>query len=353
MPSKLALPVIDISPYLPSNSNPPNDEARKSTSAALHIALRDVGFFYLDVSSYLTEEERRDVLAMGRSFFAEPKEDKELISIDGINGDGARGYQRLNQNVTQSKPDHHEGLDLYASSPFPPSTSSPIPPLAGENQWPSNPPTFRAVMEDWIEKMHVLGMAVMEAMSDALKQSPEEWLKLKSLIDPSFWVMRVIGYPPLPPGSSGISCGAHKDYGCLTLLSADPTPSALQVLLRPTPVPGQPAAGEEEGVWIDADPREGCLVVNVGEMVEEWTNGLYRSTLHRVIHRSENYRVSIPFFFEPSFDSLVEPLPAALRLQAQGEGSLPGRKYEGVVYGDFLMKKVGGNFAVGGKKEKY
>lgn len=106
--------------------------------------------------------------------------------------------------------------------------------------------------------------------------------------------MRVIGYPPLPPGSEGISCGAHKgefsshvlfgrptrradpfqssfvfflptDYGCLTLLSADPTPSALQVLLRPTPVPGKPAAGEEEGDWIDADPREGCLVVNVGE----------------------------------------------------------------------------------------
>ena len=72
-------------------------------------------------------------------------------------------FHRLNQNVTQSKPDHHEGLDLYAPSPFPPSTSTPIPPLAGENQWPQKPSTFRATMEDWIEKMHVLGMAVMEA----------------------------------------------------------------------------------------------------------------------------------------------------------------------------------------------
>lgn len=65
--------------------------ARKTTSDALHIALRDVGFFYLDVSSYLSEEERTEVLSMGRAFFSESKEDKELVAIDGPSGDGARG----------------------------------------------------------------------------------------------------------------------------------------------------------------------------------------------------------------------------------------------------------------------
>lgn len=51
------------------------------------------------------------------------------------------------------------------------------------------------------------------------------------------------------------------------LLHTDDTPKALQVFLRPTPIAGQTSAREDEGVWIEADPIEGCFVVNVGEMV--------------------------------------------------------------------------------------
>lgn len=50
--------------------------------------------------------------------------------------------------------------------------------------------------------------------------------------------------------------------------------------------------GDKEGVWINADPLPGAVVCNIGEMWETWTAGLYKSTLHRVIHRSSTYRVS-------------------------------------------------------------
>jgi len=102
-------------------------------------------------------------------------------------------------------------------------------------------------------------------------------------------------------------------------LYADPSPSALQVFLRrpgaairrtvlqrlkshlaaafgglgatDTGKLGLPAEeGKEEGIWINADPIPGCIVCNIGEMWEVWTNGLYRSTLHRVVHRGSNYR---------------------------------------------------------------
>lgn len=140
----------------------------------------------------------------------------------------------------------------------------------GENQWPEKPVSFRAQMEDWIGKMKALGMVVMEAwvsllieigelaltphtissyvrpchllicafrMADGLGMNAEEWQELRSMVEDSFWVMRVIGmcnvghsqrilltrahyrrsgYPPLPEGAEGVSCGAHKDYGCLT-----------------------------------------------------------------------------------------------------------------------------------------
>ncbi len=100
-------------------------------------------------------------------------------------------------------------------------------------------------MERWIDKMKILGMSVMRCMADGLGMSQSEWEDLRGLTDDSFWVMRVIGtlisrfvavtvwtlyacmrsndadeeclgYPPLPDGADGISCGSHKDYGCLT-----------------------------------------------------------------------------------------------------------------------------------------
>jgi len=87
-------------------------------------------------------------------------------------------------------------------------------------------------------------------------------------------------------------------------------------------------------------------VCNVGEMWEVWSNGLYKSTLHRVVHRSSNYRVSVPFFFEPNFNAHVKPLAAAKRIQ---NDSVPEK--QPMVYGEFLMGKVGNNFA--GGKGKY
>lgn len=87
--------------------------------------------------------------------------------------------------------------------------------------------------------------------------------------------------------------------------------------------------------------------VNIGEMWEIWTNGLYRATLHRVIHSGESTRVSVPFFFEASFDAYVEPLEAALRIQeAEEDGHKTKGLKKGVVYGEFLTRKVAGNFQV-------
>jgi isopenicillin N synthase-like dioxygenase len=87
----------------------------------------------------------------------------------------------------------------------------------------------------------------------------------------------------------------------------------------------------------------GCVVMNIGAMWEKWSGGLYPATMHRVIHLSNTFRVSIPFFFEPNFDAPVDVLPAAQR-KAEAEGReilLPG---DGLVYGDFLVSKVTNNF---------
>lgn len=181
-------------------------------------------------------------------------------------------------------------------------------------------------METWIEKMQVIGRALMQATALGLgiDLESDEWEKELKVND-SFWVMRCIGYPPLPENAPGVSCGAHKgkfgharakcklwqalslfaDYGCYTLLHADSTPGALQVFLPSTDGPDLTTDGVR-GTWLTANPIEGAFVVNIGHMWETWTNELYQATLHRVIHKGDNYRVSIPFFYEPAFDAVVK-----------------------------------------------
>ncbi|KAJ3775537.1 Clavaminate synthase-like protein [Lentinula raphanica] len=350
---ELSLPIISITPYLLQPS-PEVDSRRANTSAAIHAACRDFGFFYLDISAISDPREPEELAELARSFFHLPQEEKDKLSLS--NQDSARGYARLKENVTNGKADNHEGIDFYR----PVDNTDKTKPLWGVNQWPTIP-QFREKYEAWVEKMKMLGLVVMEAMAVGLGMTPDEWQELRSSVDDSFWVMRAIGYPPLPNDHDGFSCGAHKDYGCLTFLYADPTLGALQVFLPRTgagpDLSGLPAEqGVEEGIWITADPILGCVVCNIGER-EIWSNGLYKSTLHRVVHRGSNYRV--PFFFEPNFDALVKPLSAALRIQEKEEATSEinqdkaqtGKVYKPTVYGEFLMKKVGNNFANG--KGKY
>lgn len=114
----------------------------------------------------------------------------------------------MNENVTNGKADAHEGLDLYKPVDNPDQTK----PLWGTNQWP-DVPGFREKYERWVGKMKGLGIVVMEAsvfleyvavmlwdstntvlrMASGLGLTSEEWQELRSQVDDSFWVMRIIG----------------------------------------------------------------------------------------------------------------------------------------------------------------
>ncbi|KAM0754922.1 Clavaminate synthase-like protein [Meredithblackwellia eburnea MCA 4105] len=332
--TELQLPLIDLSPFLtPSNSS---DKQRTSCAEAVHNACAKFGFMYLTGFDSVVPYDQFDTpLEVAREFFLRPSEEKQAIRIR--QPDGARGYQVLGENVTQYKADHHEGWDAY--KPLPPTLEDPQKLLHGPNLWPSQPTSFRPTMEQWVEKMKVIGMALMEATAIGLGMDlgGEEWKKLRGSVEDSFWVMRSIAYPPLPGDTPGISCGEHKDYGMWTLW-------ALQVFLN------DPSGDEErsglKGRWIDANPVKNAFVVNIGEMWEVLTNGLYKATLHRVIHKGSNLRVSLPFFYEPNFDAVIEPLPSALKLQRASpdqKDALDNPK-KSTVYGKFLAGKVSGNF---------
>jgi isopenicillin N synthase-like dioxygenase len=194
----------------------------------------------------------------------------------------------------------------------------------GSNQWPNEPSGFRPLIEEYVNVMTDLGEAIIQGIALALSGKKDAFGG-KRAGDP-FWILRVIGYPPMKKSDFEVGCGDHTDYGLLTLVNQDPTIPALQVK-------------NNEGNWIWAKPIPGTFVVNIGDMLKIWTNGLYQSTLHRVMNDDSKYRVSVPFFYEPNFDALVEPLEIC---EQQTGSAVP--RFTPVVYGDHVIGKVLTNF---------
>ncbi|GGE14313.1 hypothetical protein GCM10011529_20870 [Polymorphobacter glacialis] len=104
-------------------------------------------------------------------------------------------------------------------------------------------------------------------------------------------MFRIFRYPP---GETGFGVGEHTDYGLLTLLAQDQH-GGLEIR---TPTG-----------WLSAPPIPGALIVNIGDMLDRLTGGVWRSTPHRVVNNSGHERLSWPLFFDPAFDAVVEPLP--------------------------------------------
>ena len=146
--------------------------------------------------------------------------------------------------------------------------------------------------------------------------------------DHSTDTMRVIRYerqqgsPDPLPGQ--VRMGAHTDYGILTVLYADE-------------VPGLEIVGPD-GRWSDVLPIEGAFLVNLGDLLAEWTNDRWRSTLHRVVPpplgtAGPALRRSVAFFHDGNYDALVEVLPTCC-----SEDDPP--KYPPILAGDHLMAKL-------------
>eukprot|EP00252_Welwitschia_mirabilis_P015165 TRINITY_DN3337_c0_g1_i1.p1 TRINITY_DN3337_c0_g1~~TRINITY_DN3337_c0_g1_i1.p1 ORF type:complete len:153 (-),score=21.31 TRINITY_DN3337_c0_g1_i1:72-530(-) len=120
------------------------------------------------------------------------------------------------------------------------------------------------------------------------------------MMDEALAFIRLLHYPgksrKLENGTLGAA--AHTDYGMLTFLATDGVPG-LQIC-REKDIQPQ--------IWEDVPPLKGAFIINIGDMLERWSNSLFRSTLHRVVINGEE-RYSVAFFLEPNVDCLVECLP--------------------------------------------
>ena len=140
-------------------------------------------------------------------------------------------------------------------------------------------------------------------------------------------IARLLYYPPpksplLSPSASSeeqIGLGAHSDYECFTVLLSSSVPGL--EILKPS------------GHWHIASPPPDSFIVNVADFLMRWTNGLYKSTVHRVVNRGTQARYSVPFFFSVNYDTLVETLPTCL---AEGAES----KWKPIRAGEYILERL-------------
>lgn len=169
----------------------------------------------------------------------------------------------------------------------------------GHNQWPADVPEAPALCEEYIQTLLALSRRLMQIMALSLGL-PETYFDHTS--DSPMLTLRMIRYPAHPEGADErtFGAGAHTDWGTITVLAQDDH-GGLEVCMP-------------DGSWVAATPMEGCFVVNLGDMVPRWTNGLYHSNPHRVrnLHSGGAPRYSIPFFYEPDYCAHIVPVPGTL-----------------------------------------
>lgn len=317
------VPVIDVT-ALRDGTDP------SAVAAAINAACRDTGFFC--ISGHGINPALLEALdTASRQFFALPEATKAEVAMAHA-GRAWRGWFPLGGEVTSGVPDRKEGIYFGQELGGDDARVRAALPLHGPNLFPAQVPELEYLVLAWLDALTQLGHTVMSGIALGLGLEPE-WFRVNLTTDPTV-LFRIFRYPVDGPGDWGVA--QHTDYGLLTLLAQDDR-GGLQVKAR-------------DG-WVDVEPVPDTFVCNVGDMLERMSGGRYRSTLHRVRNSSSRERLSFPFFFDPSWNARVQPLPLATEpanaaaVDAEA-GDIADRwdgrsvfDFEGT-YGEYLVGKV-------------
>lgn len=315
------LPVIDLSRARAADGSFNAEFLDQLRDAAHHV-----GFFQL-VGFGAGEHQAQELLDTVAAFFKRPLE--ERLELDNRLTSTFRGYTRLGAERTQGRADSREQIDFGPARP--PFEEVPAGQeylrLQGGNLFPAAFPELEEKAMAWAALMSSVGAELLAALLAAIGL-PEDHFAAAFERDP-MWMGKLVHYVggDAVPGAGRQGVGAHADYGFVTLLLQDAV-GGLEV---------QPHGQSE---WIDVPPIPGALVVNLGEMLEVATDGYLMATIHRVTAPPAGVdRYSVPFFWAPRLDAVVEAveLPAAYAADARGVSDDPNNPLFSV-YGANMLK---------------
>ncbi|KAF2023660.1 Clavaminate synthase-like protein [Setomelanomma holmii] len=320
-----SIPVIDLAP---SFSDALAD--RQAVADQIRKACLTSGFFYV-VNHGVLESTRDGILKQAERFFANlSREQKEKLHIK--HGNLGLGWEPAEYTSIAGDKEEKEGYNFaYEAAMDPTGGDGLYRNLDGTqyngNRWPKKEdmPDFY----DEIKKYYggVLDLARHLFRLFALSLDLSETYFGSMTTHPG-GIARLLYYPPpkhapstsqLKLSEEQIGLGAHSDYECFTLLLTSSTPGL--EILKPS------------GKWHIAERTPDSFIVNVGDFLMRWTNGLYKSTVHRVVNRSTEARYSVPFFFSVNYDTVVETLPTCIK---EGEVS----KWKPIRAGEYILERL-------------
>jgi isopenicillin N synthase-like dioxygenase len=171
------------------------------------------------------------------------------------------------------------------------------------NYWPTEPADLAGNVNAYFEAMFGLAQQLMRMSALALDLAEDYFAPFYR--EPAL-TLRFVHYPdqPEPPEPGQLRYGAHHDYGGLTILRQDEAPGGLQIC-------------DAAGRWHDVPPHADSFVINVGDLLARWTNGRWRSTLHRVVNPARELtgstrRLSMVAFTGPGAATEVAALPSCV-----------------------------------------
>lgn len=316
------VPIVDIGPYLHGGW-----AEKRAVAEIVDITNREIGFLVVTGHGFDLDLLQR-FFAVSKRFFEGPGSIKrsclqtEPSIHQGYHGQGLSGLAA--KEGEEAPPDLREYFMIGQPDLTDPVFRTPeAAPYHHPNVWPDALPELEAVGSAYYEAIARLGATLMEIFAIGL-DLPADYFEDK--IDHHFSIVSSIYYPAQakPPLPGQLRAGAHTDYGSLTILAPTDAPGGLQV---------RTLAGD----WVDVPYVPGAFVINIGDMMQRWTNDRWLSNMHRVVNppaaiAPSSPRQSIAFFLHPNHDAVVECIPTCLE---------PGKppRHAPIKAGEYMLEK--------------
>ncbi|GBG60928.1 hypothetical protein CBR_g16050 [Chara braunii] len=313
-----SVPVIDISALVQKSSD---ESAISRVVEQIGAACKEWGFFQA-INHGVPQELLDELAAAEREFFALPLEEKKRVNRSITN---AWGY--ANDELTKRTRDWKECFD-FGPTYYPDLPDDHESNLSqdGFNQWPEGRPKFKSVLTRYFDVMTGLSTKLLEAIAMSLGLEADYFHQYFGKKHSS--IMRLNFYPICPDPTVVMGVNRHKDAGALTVISQDDV-GGLQVL--------------NGGKWIGVKPIKGAFVINIGDMMQVWTNDIYKSPVHRVLANKLSARYSTPYFFNPAYETFCAPIEACVK-----PGTEPA--YQPVSWAQYRLKRYEGDVSDRGEE---